>query len=105
MRLMMIHANRFSFEVTDKTGVSGFGGELHPGEDRDRVEEVLVAFLAVEKGDESNVHDVAGQAAEQIRATAAKVGAERVMVYPYAHLSSDLAKPRTAAEAVDHVVG
>ncbi|HIJ74099.1 MAG TPA: threonine--tRNA ligase [Candidatus Hydrogenedentes bacterium] len=105
MRLMMIHANRFSFEVTDKTSVSGFGGELHPGEDRDRVEEVLVAFLAVEKGDESNVHDVAGQAAEQIRATAAKVGAERVMVYPYAHLSSDLAKPRTAAEAVDHVVG
>jgi len=104
MRLMMIHADQFSFEVTDETSVAGFVGELAPGEDRGQVEQVLVAFLAVEKGDESSTQDVSEQAAEQIRATAQKVGAGRVMVYPYAHLSSDLAKPRTATEVVDKVV-
>jgi threonyl-tRNA synthetase len=104
MRLMMIHADRFSFEVTDKTSVAGFAGELAPGEDRGQVEEVLVAFIAVEKVDELGAQDVARQAAERIRATAQTVGAGRVMVYPYAHLSSDLAKPRTATEVVDQVV-
>ena len=104
MRLMMIHADQFSFEVTDETSVAGFVGELAPGEDRGQVEQVLVAFLAVEKGDESSTQDVSEQAAEQIRATVQKVGAGRVMVYPYAHLSSDLAKPRTATEVVDKVV-
>ena len=104
MRLMMIHADRFSFKVTDKTSVAGFVGELAPGEDQAQIEDALVAFLAVEKQDESSPRDIAEQAAERIRATAEKVGAGRVMVYPYAHLSSDLAKPRTATQVVDQVV-
>lgn len=103
MRLMLIHADRFSFQVTDKTTVSGFAGEIAPGEERASLEEVLVAFVSVEKGDESDPRDVAEQAAAQIRATADKVGAARVIVYPYAHLSSDLAKPRVAAGALDQI--
>src|SRR3979411_1899360 len=98
MRLMLIHADQFSFRVTDKTSSAAFGGELAPGEDRAKLEEALVAFLAVEGRDESAVHDVAEQAAAQIRDTAKKVGTGRVMVYPYAHLASDLAKPRLASE-------
>lgn len=104
MRLMMIHADRFSFKVTDKTSVAGFVDELAPGEEKAQVEDVLVAFLSVEKQDESGVQDVARQAVTQIRATAEKVGAGRVMVYPYAHLSSDLAKPRIATKVIDQIV-
>lgn len=104
MRLMIIHADRFSFRVTDKTSVAGFVGELAPGEDRAEIAEALVAFLAVEKQDESDTQDVAQQAVTQIRATAEKVGARRVMAYPYAHLSSDLAKPRVATEVFDQIV-
>ena len=103
MRLMMIHADRFSFRVTDKTSVAGFAGDLGPGEDRAQLDDALVAFLAVEQQDESAVQDVAEQAVAQIRATAEKVGASRVMVYPYAHLSSDLARPRIATHALDQV--
>ena len=103
MRLMMIHADRFSYKVTDKTSVAGFAGEISPGEDRGEVEEVLVAFLAVENGDESNTKDVVEQTVACIRATVEKLGAGRVMVYPYAHLSSDLAKPRIATQVVDQV--
>src|SRR2546429_1129196 len=101
---MMIHADKFSYKVTDKTGVAGFVGELAAGEDQAQIEDALVAFLAVEKPDEFGPHDVAEQAVTQIRITAEKVGAGRVMVYPYAHLSSDLAKPRVATQVIDHVV-
>jgi threonyl-tRNA synthetase len=99
----MVHADRFAFEVTGETSVAGFADELGPGEGQGRVEDVLVAFLSVEEQDESGPREVAAQAAAQVRATAEKVGAGRVMVYPYAHLSSDLAKPRVAVEVVDHV--
>jgi threonyl-tRNA synthetase len=104
MRLMLIHADRFSFKVTEETSVAGFAGELAPGEDLGHVEEALVAFVAVEKADESSPQDMAEQTAARICAIAEKVGAERVMVYPYAHLSSDLAKPRIAAEVIGQVV-
>jgi threonyl-tRNA synthetase len=39
-----------------------------------------------------------------IRVTAEKVGAKRIMVYPYSHLSSDLAKPRIAVNLIDQLV-
>ena len=100
----MIHADAFAFEVTDKTSVAGFAVDLAAGEEQARVEEVLVAFLSVEKADEAGPADVAEQAATQIRVTAEKVGAARVMVYPYAHLSSDLSRPRTASQVVDQIV-
>lgn len=103
MRLMMIHADQFSFEVTDKTSVSGFFGELESGEDRGQIEEVLVAFLAVEEQDGSGPQSVTEQAVNQIYSTAEKVGASRVMIYPYAHLSSNLAKPRVAVEVLDKI--
>lgn len=99
----MIHADQFSFKVTDETSVAGFAGTLADGEDRARIEDVLVAFIAVEKVDEAGTADISEQAADQIRQTAQKLGAERIMVYPYAHLSSDLAKPRVAVEVLDQV--
>jgi threonyl-tRNA synthetase len=104
VRLMMIHADKFSFKVTDKTGVAGFVGDLAAGEDHAEIEEALVAFVAVESPDEAGTQDVSEQAATQVRTTAEKVGARRVVVYPYAHLSSDLAKPRVATQVIDQIV-
>lgn len=101
MRLMMIHADLFSYRVTDKTPVAGFADDLAPGADQFQVKDALVAFAAVEKQDEAGPADVVDQAAAQIRATAEKVGAGRVMLYPYAHLSSDLARPGLATNVLD----
>ncbi len=88
MKLLLIHADFMEYEVRKKTKVA---------EDFDakgaRMEEVLVAFTSVEKGDNE---EVAKRAAEEIRDVARKVGAERVMIYPYAHLSSNLADAETA---------
>jgi len=100
---MMIHADWFAFKVTDKTSVSSMAGEITSDMKDGRVEEVLVAFIAVESGDEKGSSGVSTQAAEQIKATAEKIAADRVMVYPYAHLSSDLSKPRIATAVLDKV--
>jgi len=98
----MIHADRFTFAVTGETSVAL----------RDRadavtqgvtVEEVVVAFIAVENGDKANPRDVAEQAAQEIRDNAARVGAKRAVVYPYAHLSSDLAAPPVAVDVLTQV--
>jgi threonyl-tRNA synthetase len=95
----MIHADHFTFAVTGETSVaaSDQGEEVMTGI---TIDEVLVAFMAVEAADAVNPGDVAQQAAENVRETAARVGAKRVMVYPYAHLSSDLSSPRVAVDVL-----
>ncbi len=60
-----------------------------------RMEEALVVFTAVEQGDGP---DDVMIAKDEIIRTAGTVKAERIMLYPYAHLSSRLAKPDTAIE-------
>ena len=88
MKLLLIHADHMEYEVKKKTRVAeDFDGK---GE---RLEEVLVAFVSVEKGDNE---DVAKKAAEEIRDVANKVKADRILIYPYAHLSSNLADAETA---------
>ncbi len=88
MKLLLIHADYMEYEVKKKTKLAEpFDGK---GE---RVEEVLVAFTSVEKGDDE---EIAKKAAAEIRDVARKVGAERIMIYPYAHLSSNLADADTA---------
>lgn len=101
----MIHADRFSFEVTGRSKASESTSEPSQTEQSGVVKEVLVAFVSAEKADESAPRDVAAEAAIRIRETASKVGTNRLMVYPYAHLSSSLAGPRIAAEIIDTLVG
>jgi threonyl-tRNA synthetase len=103
MRLLMIHADRFSFSVTEETRVAAASPLGTSATGHGRVDEAIVAFLCVESGDAAGPDDVAAQAAEQVRTTAQKVGATRAVVYPYAHLSSDLAKPRVAGAVVTRV--
>jgi threonyl-tRNA synthetase len=104
VRLLMIHADRFSFEVTGRSKATEATSELSPTEESAQIKEVLVAFVSAEKLDESAPRDVAVEAGERIRETARKVGTARLMIYPYAHLSSSLARPRIAAEIIDTLV-
>ena len=90
MKLLLIHADYIEYETKKATKYA------EPFEGKgERVEEALVAFTSVEKGD--NV-EVAKAAANEITEVAKKVGAERVVIYPYAHLSSELADPKLAVE-------
>ncbi|MDR1690649.1 MAG: threonine--tRNA ligase, partial [Candidatus Methanoplasma sp.] len=98
MRALYIHADSMEFEAKDKTKVAEEIPEnLHNG----MMKEVLVVFITVESDDESKIQQVAAEASKDIIATMEKVGAERIMLYPYAHLSSDLAKPKASIEMLD----
>lgn len=99
----MIHADRFAFAVTGEATVTGFSGELDTSARQAELDEVLVAFVSVEKADKAGPQQVADQAVGLIDDTAHDLGAKRVMIYPYAHLASDLAPPRVAFGVVERI--
>ncbi|NHW22807.1 MAG: threonine--tRNA ligase [Archaeoglobales archaeon] len=88
MRLLLIHADYIEYEVKERTKLAeDFEGK------GDRIDEVLVVFTSVEKGDNE---EVVKKAAEEIKDVASKLGAGKILIYPYAHLSSNLADSETA---------
>ncbi len=92
MKLLLIHADYMEYEVKKATRIAE---EIEEDKKAVRVEEPLVVFTAVEKGDDE---DVVEKAVKEIKSVAEKVGAQRVVVYPYAHLSSNLSDPQTAVK-------
>jgi len=100
MRVLLIHADRFSYHVTEKTSAVSNLAELDESAMKGSVDEALVAFLASEKSDEKNIDSVAHQTATTIIRQARELGAPTVMLYPYAHLSSNLSSPRVATKVL-----
>lgn len=103
MRVLLIHADRFSYHVTEKTSAVSNLAELDESAMKGSVDEALVAFLASEKTDEKNIESVAHQAATTIIGQARELGAPAVMLYPYAHLSSNLSSPRVATKVLARI--
>ncbi len=62
-----------------------------------RLEELIILFTAVEDGDDARV---AEKAVDEVQAFLEKLGANRILIYPYAHLSSRLARPSEALKTV-----
>ncbi|HEX2065233.1 MAG TPA: threonine--tRNA ligase, partial [Candidatus Thermoplasmatota archaeon] len=79
--------------------------ELAEAEKAGRMEECLCAFVAVEKADEANLPSAVAKAAAEIVKVADQVKTQRVMLYPYAHLSNDLAAPPVALQALPLLAG
>lgn len=69
-------------------------------QDWTRVNEALVAFTCVEKSDEAEKEAKAAQAADAIEGVAKQVKAERIVLYPFAHLSESLASPQAAVDVL-----
>ena len=94
MKLLLIHSDFIEYEVKDKA-------IKNPEETKiktDRLEEALTAFTAVEKIDEKSPDKAVTKAVSEIEKTAEQLKVKNIMLYPYAHLSSDLANPRKAQE-------
>jgi threonyl-tRNA synthetase len=100
MRLLLIHANYLEFEAKQPTpAAEEIAEQMKSG----RVEEALVAFVAVEEADEPSPDAVATNAAKEIADVCSQVETKRVVLYPYAHLSSSLASPSVAVKIMDLV--
>ena len=87
MKLLLIHSDFIEYEVKEKA-------IPHPEEvktTKDRLDEALTVFIAVEKVDEKSPTQAVEEAAREIIKTAEQLKVNNIMLYPYAHLSSDLA--------------
>jgi len=90
MRILQLHCDSIEYTPTKK--------EINSAEDIEnpqthRLEELVVVFVAMEEGDDSSV---AQNAISQIKNSMEKIGCKKLLLYPYAHLSSNLAKPSVA---------
>jgi len=89
LRILQLHSNFIEYEAVEK--------EIELAEEpeklQDRLEEVVVLFTAVENGDDKNVAMKAMQATKE---SLDQLKVNRILIYPYAHLSSNLAKPADA---------
>lgn len=71
--------------------------ELAPKQDKEgECKECLVVMTAVEKGD--NAKESVDKLVEDIKKISEQVRTENIVLYPYAHLSSNLGKPELAIE-------
>ncbi|MFA6225573.1 MAG: threonine--tRNA ligase [Methanoregula sp.] len=91
MRLLLIHSDYIEYEAKKKTKIAEVCSVLS-----DREEEALTVFCAVESIDEEDLEGVVFQAIAEVKKTAGQVNVNKIVVYPYAHLSSDLSSPETA---------
>ncbi len=103
MRILFIHADSFDYRVTEKTSVAGALGDIDEKMEKGAAEEVLVAFMASEKTDEDDVESVAEKTAALLKEKAEQLKAKTVMLYPYAHLSSELSSPRVAVDVLGRI--
>ena len=89
MRILQLHSDYIEYEPTKK--------EAPNAEDvpkvKTRLEDILVLLTCVEKGDDAAV---GRQAVDEAAKFMKEMKVKRVVLYPYAHLSSDLADPATA---------
>ena len=98
MRLLLIHAKSMKYRPTKAVKIS-VRDEVEEGMQWTEIDNVLVAFTAVEKIDEDNRNAVMEKAVTELKLVADRVKAERILIYPYAHLfSSKLSSPKAAID-------
>jgi threonyl-tRNA synthetase len=93
MRILQLHSNFIQYKPIQKEIAIAEQAE----KEQKRLEEIVVLFTAVEEGDNEAV---AKKAIDEVQAFLEKLKVNRILIYPYAHLSSDLAKPVEAVKIV-----
>ncbi|HWM53490.1 MAG TPA: threonyl-tRNA synthetase editing domain-containing protein, partial [Thermoplasmata archaeon] len=101
MRVLFLHVDYLEYDVREKAlkGIPDVPQSKRHG----RIEEALVCFISAEKRDEANLAGVANAATANIADVAGQVRTKRIVLYPYAHLSSSLAAPGSAQELIASV--
>ena len=93
MRILQLHSNFIAYTPVQK--------EIQIAEEAEkkenRVEEVVVLFTAIEEGDNSAL---AQKAIDDLRAFLGKQKTNRILIYPFAHLSSNLSNPNEALKII-----
>jgi threonyl-tRNA synthetase len=93
MRILLIHSDYIKYKTKSKTKIAE---EIEDEKKEGEFKNSLVVFTAVEKEDEKNPDLVVENATLEIADIFFKIGAENIVIYPYAHLSSSLSSPNAA---------
>jgi len=93
MRILQLHSNFIVFKPVEKEIAMAEEAK----KEENRVEDVVVLFTAIEKGDD---RALAQKAVDDVYAFSEKLKVNRILIYPFAHLSSDLAKPAEALKLI-----
>jgi len=93
MRILQLHSNFIVFKPVEKEIAMAEEAK----KEENRVEEVVVLFTAVEEGDDVAL---AQKAIDDVHAFLEKLKVNRILIYPFAHLSSKLAKPAEALKLI-----
>jgi threonyl-tRNA synthetase len=92
MRLLLLHSDFIEYTPISKEIKDA--ENIHSS-DKVRIDDLVVTLVAVENGDNEQVlRDAAGKIQEYIN----NVKSKKILIYPYAHLSSNLASPKEALE-------
>lgn len=97
MRLLQLHAEYMEYEPVEE--------ELNDAEknilkSKIRLENLIVVFVSVEKGDNKITIE---KAIEEIKSYLENLKVNRLLIYPYSHLSSYLASPKYAFEIIQEL--
>ena len=97
MRILYLHADSIDYELIDK--------EIPDAEITDqkrvKIADVLVMFTSIEKSDNS---DSAINAINDIMKKLNQLKINKLLIYPYAHLSNDLATPKNAKQILNKLI-
>jgi threonyl-tRNA synthetase len=99
MKILLLHTDYIKFKPLKKAlkSVEALSEKEKEGKS---VEEALVVLTAVEKSDK-DIEKVVEKLVENIKDVAKQVNAKTIVLYPYAHLSSNLANPETATRVLN----
>jgi threonyl-tRNA synthetase len=92
MRILLLHSDFIEYQPISKEVQTA---EDIPSKSKEKIAEVIVALIAVEKNDdESIIEDVC----KELKTYGETIKCDNLLIYPYAHLSSDLATHSKAQE-------
>jgi threonyl-tRNA synthetase len=96
MRILQLHSDFIEYEPIEK--------EIKIAEEtekkKNRLEDIVVLFAAIEDGDNK---DIIEASIDDVKASLKVLNAKRILIYPYAHLSNNLAKPEDALKLMKHM--
>jgi len=99
MRLLFIHSDHLEFEARETAGPDGLA-ETEGVPMEGRMEECVTVFASVESDDEADTGGVVENALAELRDVTDQLNTRKVVLYPYAHLSEDLAGPDAAKQVM-----
>src|SRR5881628_1375290 len=93
MRVLLLHSDFIEYQPISK--------EVQAAEDiqsksTKKIDEVIVALIAIEKDDDESIID---DVCRELKTYGETIKCDNLLIYPYAHLSSDLA-PHSTAQAL-----